>query len=100
MTIFSAIFYLPYLFNRSIQSIETEDADGEIYYKYKLVYNDYGSGDVSKWLIIVTTSLRGFVALFIIMLIDVLSAKKLHEHLAKKKAITSSSKTPTPNIRC
>ena len=46
-----------------------------------------GLSDLGVWLIIVTTIIRGFISLAIILVIDIISAVKLKEHLEKKKKI-------------
>lgn len=100
MTIFSAIFYLPYILNKKIIEVEsTEYENGTNLTSinnadstYKLGLSTFGSTDVSKWLIIVTTIIRGFISLIIILVIDIVSAVKLKEHLEKKKKIKGKSK--------
>jgi hypothetical protein len=101
MTIFSSIFYLPYLFNREIASTRYNGTNGQDVYTYphRLVNSNYGNSELSKWLIIVTTVIRGFVSLIIIMVIDILTAKKLRQVMTKKKRITSSNRSSLLLIR-
>ena len=98
MTIFSAVFYLPYILNKKIIEIKTEsqfingtNQTMNVESTYKLGLSTFGQTDVSKWLIIVTTSIRGFISLIIILVIDIVSAVKLKEHLEKKKKIKGKS---------
>jgi hypothetical protein len=93
--IFAAIFYSPYLFTKQIVAtkvIVNRKINGtnvtSFYYSYSNPNNSVGNSDLGKWLIIVTTVIRGYICAFIIILINLITKIKLGSHFAKKMKIT------------
>ena len=94
MTILSAVFYSPYLFTKTIVAKQISNRfSNTTYHTYSVNTNSLGLSYLGVWLIIVTTIIRGFISLAIILVIDILSAIKLKEHLEKKKKIKGTAKS-------
>ncbi len=91
MTVFSAIFYSPYIFTTEIVKIQANN--NTTYNKYNVKSSSIGLSYLGIWLIIITTIIRGFISLAAILVIDILSAIKLKEHLEKKKKIKGAPKS-------
>ena len=72
MLIFSAVFYSPILFTKTIQTTakNISSNNNNTIYTYSMVNNYIGNMSIGKWSIIMVTVLRGFISLALIIIID------------------------------
>jgi hypothetical protein len=79
MLIFSAVFYSPILFTKTIQTTakNISSNNNNTIYTYSMVNNYIGNSNLGKWLIIIVTVIRGFIALILIICIDISTLIKL-----------------------
>lgn len=82
LTVLSALFYLPILLTKTIKVTQTNS--------YSMISNDFGNGNVGKILIILITILRGFVSLFILIVINVLTKLEFNKFLEKKQRVIAN----------
>jgi len=78
MLIFSAVFYSPILFTKTLQTTAKNiSSNNTTIYTYSMVNNYIGNSNLGKWLIILVTVIRGFIALTLIIGIDISTLIKL-----------------------
>jgi hypothetical protein len=70
MIIFSAVFYSPILFTKTLQARAKNISSNNTIYTYSMVNNYIGNINIGKGLIIMVTVTRGFIALALIIIID------------------------------
>ena len=69
MLIFSAVFYSPILFTKTLQTTAKNiSSNNTTIYTYSMVNNYIGNINIGKGLIIMVTVTRGFIALALIIL--------------------------------
>ena len=93
LVLFAAIYYSPNLITKQILAtkvtlnsgaVATSNLTSSFYYTYSITNNSIGNSLVGKWLIILTTFIRGYVCAIIIIIINVISKMKLSTHFEKK----------------
>ena len=85
LIIFSAVFYLPNLFTKTIlataKNVTTINSSNETsfdtIYTYTTVNNSIGNSDIGKLLIVITTIIRSFISLVVIITIDIITLIRL-----------------------
>ena len=85
LIIFSAVFYLPNLFTKTIlataKNVTTINSSNETsfdtIYTYTTVNNSIGNSDIGKLLIVITTIIRSFISLAVIITIDIITLIRL-----------------------
>ena len=87
LLIISAIYFLPYAFTQTIIRNEIIGDNGTISYSYKATNNDLGNSSIGKYLIIITTIIRGYICAAIIIAINVITKIKMTSHMNKKKKV-------------
>ena len=71
------MFYSPILFTKTLQTTAKNISSNKTIYTYSMVNNYIGNSNLGKWLIIIVTVIRGFIALILIICIDISTLIKL-----------------------